>query len=64
MGKRSSSGKGLAVLALIIGASGLGLGIYSYIQIQTGVNGPDSSISIIVGLWLVTVKYIIVTMLT
>ena len=51
MGSKSSSGKGLAVLALIIGASGLGLGIYSYMQIQTGVIGPDSSLSIIVGLW-------------
>jgi len=51
MGSKSSSGKGLAVLALIIGASGLGLGIFSYMQIQTGVIAPDSSISIIVGLW-------------
>lgn len=51
MGKRSSSGKGLAVLALIISLTGLGLGVYSFMQIQTGVVGPDSSINIIVGLW-------------
>ena len=30
-----TKGKGLAVLALIIGISGLGLGLYSYILIQT-----------------------------
>lgn len=54
MGSKSSSGKGLAVFALIIGISGLGLGIYSFMQIQTGVNGtpsPPSPTSNIVGLW-------------
>jgi len=51
MGSRSSSGKGLAVLALIIGISGLGLGIYSIMQIQTGVTGPLTPTSNIVGLW-------------
>ena len=45
------SGKGLAVFALIIGISGLGLGIYSIMQIQTGVTGPPSPTSNIVGLW-------------
>lgn len=47
----SSSGKGLAVFALIIGISGLGLGIYSFMQIQTGVTGPLTPTSKIVGLW-------------
>ena len=51
MGSRSTPGRGLAVLALIIGASGLGFGIYTYMQIQTVANEPDSSTSIIVGLW-------------
>ena len=51
MGSRSSSGKGLAVFALIIGLVGLGLGVYSIMQIQTGVVEPDDSINIIVGLW-------------
>lgn len=49
MGSKSSSGKVLAILALIIGASGLGLGVFSFIQIQTGVTGPSKSI--IVGHW-------------
>jgi len=51
MGSKSSSGKGLAILALIIGLSGLGLGIYSVMQIQLGVTGPPSPTSNIVGLW-------------
>ena len=51
MGSKSSSGKGLAVFALIIGVSGLGLGIYSIMQIQTGVTGLPSPTSKIVGHW-------------
>lgn len=46
MGSKSSSGKGLAILALIISILGLGLGVFSIIQIQTGVSSKP-----IVGHW-------------
>jgi hypothetical protein len=46
MGKRSSSGKGFLILALIMGASGLILGGYSFIQILTRNTG-----TVIVGHW-------------
>jgi hypothetical protein len=43
------SGKGLAIIALIIGVSGLGFGVFSFINNQTGV--PIPSGSIVVGIW-------------
>jgi hypothetical protein len=46
MGSRTSSGKGLSIIALILGASGLILGIFSFIQIPTGYTG-----TVIVGHW-------------
>ena len=46
MGSKSSSGKGLVILALIIGILGLGLGVVSFMQIQIGETSKP-----IVGLW-------------
>ncbi len=46
MGSKSSSGKGLVILALIIGILGLGLGVVSFMQIQIGEASKP-----IVGLW-------------
>jgi hypothetical protein len=43
------SGKGLAILALIIGASGLGLGVYSFIAPLIGLTNPSGPV--VVGLW-------------
>lgn len=51
MTSKSSSGKGLAVFALIIGIVGLGLGVFSIIQIQTEVTVPPEPPSMIIGLW-------------
>ena len=36
MGSKSSSGKGLIILALIISIVGLGFGVVSFMQVQAG----------------------------
>jgi hypothetical protein len=43
------TGKGLAIVALIMGASGLGLGATSFIIYQVEISKPSGSV--IVGLW-------------
>ncbi len=43
---KKNSGKGLAIIALILGASGLFMGIFSYLQVQT-----TKEMGIIVGYW-------------
>ena len=44
--KKKSAGKGIAIIALILGAAGLGMGIYSFIQVQT-----SKEMGTIVGQW-------------